>query len=358
MFMTVILILILGYFIRKYKINNINVANVIFTIASLSLILLCGFRGLNVGRDTLQYYTMYIDSSKWNWNQLTNSWQQGNLDIGYLAIEFLFSNILKVHFSIFCLFCAIISICPVCYLIKKYSSNNILSLLLYMFLGMYFFNLSGIRQGLSIGIASLSIIFITKKKFILFLIPCAISTLFHFSGIIIIPMYFIANMKFNKIKILFFILLVFSLFLFGEYIYDFIIKFWRINYVKEDVSGGFGFYFLVLFIFLCALIFTYKDLCIDNNYQILFTGIMMYLLIWPVVRFNSSTFRLTYIYQLILILFIPNMLYKIKDSFTKWSISLFLSIIVIYYFFMYVYNDYNMYNNYEFFNFLRVLYSI
>ena len=350
-FIAILITSLFGQFFKKTVrfFKMIRIETVLFVLVSICLVLLCGLRGISVGRDTSSYYTMYVDASKWSWNSLTGSWQQGKLDIGFLILEYFFANLLKAPFTVFTIFCAIISIVPVCILIKKYSPNVLLSIILYLLLGLYFFNLSAIRQGLCLGLSSIAILCIEKRKLVLFLIFCALASLFHLSGLVLIPSYFFCKMKVTHFKLLLFISLIFISFLTGKTIFNYITSLYRVNYSTEESPGGFGLYLFVLGIWICSIVFSGNSLNKDSRYRMFFYLIFMFLIVWPFVRFNTSAFRLTYVFQISLIIFIPLLLDNIKDKATLITLAAVIGCVAIYYFIFYVFNDYNMYNHYSLF---------
>lgn len=340
-----------GLFVRKTKnyFGRFKPDVLMFFIASAFLVFLCGARGIGVGIDTHQYYNMYKQSAEWSWDQLNNSWQQGNLEIGFLLLEHFLAHILKIDFTVFCFVCSIVSIVPACYLIKKYSPNINASLFLYLLLGFYFFAFSAIRQCLCIGLLCIAFIFLEKRKLIPFLIITLLSSLFHISGLIMIPFYFFTKVKWTDFA---FIVVLFGIilsFVFGNNIYSCINSFVRVQYSVDSFSGGFGLYFFIAFVCLAAVIFTRKQLLNDRVYSISFCFVIAHLLVWPFVRFNPSAFRLTYFFQLMLIIFIPMLISKITDVKLRVLLLIVITAVLVYYFIFYVYNDSNQYNNYSFF---------
>lgn len=329
--------------------QKINIGNLFFFICSLYLILICGLRSVEVGRDGVQYYNFYIQARNLSFNELANSWQQSGLEKGFLVIEHLFSHVLRLPYNVFLLFTSFLSIFPPMLLIKKYSKNTLFSVLLYLFLGMYFFSLSGIRQSVSMGFLCLAYIFIDKSKLFMSLIMTCIAVTFHISSIVFILVFLFKKFKINKfVIIIIFISIIFS-FIIGEYIFNFITNLINLEYEKIEDSGGFGTYFFILFIYLVSISFTPKNIEKSRNYSLQFLMISLFLIIWPVVRFNASTFRLVYIFQLFLIIFVPNLIYKISRKDIKLCVLFLILIVSVIYFKLYVYNDYNMYIDYKFY---------
>lgn len=95
----------------------------------------------------------------------------------------------------------------------KYNVEIISFTLLFLILnGFYFWTFNGVRQAVAITIFAFSINFIISKDFFKYLITILIGLLFHYSIIILIPLYFIADKKlldkfFKRIPLLLFYIL-------------------------------------------------------------------------------------------------------------------------------------------------------
>lgn len=83
--------------------------------------------------------------------------------------------------------------------------------------GFYFWTFNGVRQAVAITLFAFSINFIISKSFLKYAITILVGLLFHYSIILLLPLYFIVNNKildkiFNRISLLFlyFITLLFS----------------------------------------------------------------------------------------------------------------------------------------------------
>lgn len=102
--------------------------------------------------------------------------------------------------------------------VYRYSENYILSFLLYIPF-FYFFTLSGIRQGLALSISLLSFQFLREKKFFKYCFVVFLATSFHYTAIILLPAYFILNIKLTWKKISVFGALTLIIYLFTERIF-------------------------------------------------------------------------------------------------------------------------------------------
>ena len=94
---------------------------------------------------------------------------------------------------------------------KKYAKNYYLASILFMAL-VFFFSFTYLRQMFAAAIIGLSIKYIIERKFLRFCVILLVAFSFHNSAIIFFPMYFIANKKYSKSRIL---LIMFICFIVG-----------------------------------------------------------------------------------------------------------------------------------------------
>ena len=79
--------------------------------------------------------------------------------------------------------------------IWKQSSNIVLSVFLFFISGIYFDTFNGVRQYIAVAIVFFSIMYIVEGNFKKYIIVILFATLFHYSAIIMLPVYFIRNAK-------------------------------------------------------------------------------------------------------------------------------------------------------------------
>lgn len=139
-----------------------------------------GFRDIDVGTDTNNYHAIF---------SMVNNGDDWRGEILYIYLNQLVGlftdNAVYVTFIV-----ALITITNISWFIYKYSPSLAFSWL--TFLGYFsFFGLTNIiRQNLAVSIVLLSIPFIFNRKLIPFLLVILVASLFHFSAIFAIPMYF------------------------------------------------------------------------------------------------------------------------------------------------------------------------
>ena len=131
-------------------------------------------------------------------------------EFGYVGLNWLIAHITNNRYIfIFCYTICMYAIIIECF--KKYAKNYYLASILFMAL-VFFFSFTYLRQMFAAAIIGLSIKYIIERKFLRFCVILLVAFSFHNSAIIFFPMYFIANKKYSKSKIL---LIMFICFIVG-----------------------------------------------------------------------------------------------------------------------------------------------
>lgn len=121
-------------------------------------------------------------------------------EFGYVGLNWLIAHITNNRYIfIFCYTICMYAIIIECF--KKYAKNYYLASILFMAL-VFFFSFTYLRQMFAAAIIGLSIKYIFERKFLRFCVILLVAFSFHNSAIIFFPMYFIANKKYSKSKIL------------------------------------------------------------------------------------------------------------------------------------------------------------
>lgn len=193
----IFLIVCLSYFgkntFKLYKINRI--------LACVVYILIIGLRGKNVGVDSRNYYEHYYIFGRW----------------GCDFVEYGFDFINRTLFAwglgaeVFFLVCIIIPAYFI-YLSLNRSEYYTGSAIMFYILS-YVFMINGMRQGIACGLFIFAYRYIIEKRILLYVLFILIGSLFHASILILLPLYFVLNIKWN-IKNVYYIILYISSYLF------------------------------------------------------------------------------------------------------------------------------------------------
>lgn len=164
------------------------------------LSLFAGIRKYNVGTDSGTY------TKSFRYNIDVNNFSFGeHVEPAYQFLNYLILLYTHNYFWLFFI-TALIVVSSYLYIIKKLSSNYILSVFLFITLGTYTFFFNGLRQGLAMAILALSTPYLINKDFIKFLLIVILASLFHGTALIIIPFYFLLHLR---IKITYKLIIIF-----------------------------------------------------------------------------------------------------------------------------------------------------
>jgi hypothetical protein len=123
------------------------------------LLAISALKSTSVGNDTDAYFIAYNRIAEQNWNSLNF----GNFKIGFLLLNKIFSS-LGVPFNGFLVFVYLLMYVPIAYVFYKRSPNVELSILLFIFWSFLCFDLSGLRQGISISLCMLVFEFLVESN--------------------------------------------------------------------------------------------------------------------------------------------------------------------------------------------------
>lgn len=162
-------------------------ASLLFRImAAILYICIVGFRHYSVGVDSERYMEMYysIPSQNYQW-----------IEIGFDKLVRLLYDAGFSYTGLF-LACIILTTIPMFCVLEKSRQYTFSAILLYIFTLSTVTN--GMRQCISVALFFGSTLFILSRKKVLFFICISLALLFHYSSIILLPLYFIANRRFHR----------------------------------------------------------------------------------------------------------------------------------------------------------------
>jgi hypothetical protein len=84
------------------------------------------------------------------------------------------------------------------YSMKLYSIKPVYSAILFICLGPYWDSLNGVRQFLSIALFAYSWQFLINRQLVRYIVTILVASCFHYSVLAMLPVYFLARIKFNK----------------------------------------------------------------------------------------------------------------------------------------------------------------
>lgn len=191
-FFIIVLLLIEAVIISNLKLNNKKIVYSI--LAFFQLFFFAGFRGANVGNDTLKYLSLFdfINNRYSDFGHLSDRYGFGYIIFNKLIYCFTTNSQWLIIITSF------ITIALFIRFFYKNSKNIYISIFLFITLMFYYFTMSGIRQAFAMALVTVAYDFLKKKKIIPYMLIIFIASQFHSMAIIFIFIYPITYLKFNK----------------------------------------------------------------------------------------------------------------------------------------------------------------
>ena len=260
-------------------------------------------------------------------------------------------NMLSIDYQVIFFIYSVIIMSGVFYFIKKLSPFKKLSILLFVTVGIFYFStFNGIRQWAAISIGLIAIVKLIEKKHIQFLILVILATLFHLSALLLFILIFfkIRFSKFYLIGIFLASILSIEIFLFLMNNTKYSIY---LDLLRFDSQGN----PLLLMIYISVLVYTLLFFKYFNKNSILNTSeivllnmnlmSILVLIIGYIMKIDFLTLmRVNMYFQIQLIIFIPMMIYKLKNQQIRFML-IYLGIVFLFsYFFVTIYKNGIIYN--------------
>ena len=185
----------LAFFSLKYEDKEQELRFLVLPTFFFFLII-AGFRTSSVGGD-LGTYIHIFESNNLQLPDLSQLFRS-RFEIGYLVINIFLRNF-SDHYTFLLFSYAFITLFAWFFVLYKHSKNVYMSLLIYFSsLGLFFYSLSNIRQGLAIALSFLGFHYLVKNKKVLASIFILLTPLFHTSGIVCFLFFPLKKIVLNK----------------------------------------------------------------------------------------------------------------------------------------------------------------
>lgn len=320
----IVLFFLLGMLINDSQLKNGN--KIYLFITFFILYILSAFRSVNIGNDTKEYFLMYEKFGRSD-NILS---MPTDIEVGYRVLN-------KVLYSLdpspilLTSITSLLILGSVFFFIYKNSELPWLSVMLFINLRTFYFTLSGIRQSIALAIILISYKYLKQRKFLKFVSLVILASTFHISSLFFLIVYPVTRMRLSqKIIALYFGMTIVVFFLLErilQLILNFIPKYqsYLSSSYFESVKLASILDFLVSFSILLFGYFVLKyvktkreinnelDILPDNSNLLL--HIMLVSTAFNFIAINGSIIkRMGLYFSVFAIIFIPNLINKIKDK--------------------------------------------
>lgn len=322
-----IYILLIALIIYNSKVKgSTEIKNYIYLFLNFSVfIFISAFRASNIGNDTYRYIELF---NRLKFDSIENL--KDRYEIGYLLLNKSLL-VLTDNQQIILIVSSIFILTTYALFIKKYSSNIWLSTFLFFTLGYFSATMNTIRQQIAIAIVLISYRLLLSNKIFKFFILVGIASLFHDTAIIFLFAYPISKLKLDFKNILIFTLITILGFLFFNSLLGSILSdskysyYLKTVYLNGEIRLATIMNIAILIVILVFGFFVLKNKEEDKKIKIL----TLFLLTSLIINIMSLKFnlldRVAEYFQVFLIIYLPNIIYKIKN---KKEVALIIFIII------------------------------
>lgn len=326
--LVMLFIVLEGMFFSSMTNVSIKKRNVIFAIILfLQLFIPAGLRNIEILNDTQTYadhFQMINPQSIFQINPIER------FEAGYQVFEnFVF---LKISHETVMLLIISSFIIQLSYIIFFFKYSNALWFTVFLYFGLthYFFVVSGIRQGLAIGIYNFAVIFLINKRWIIYSLITLLAAQFHSSAYLLLLIPLIDWIKLTRKTLFIYLGVILACFLFLESILDAFFSFfptYGIDYMeKERISESKTGIYLILITYLIGLIIILRNFDFKQHTHIQKIMFIFYLalIMFLVLSIKISILvRFTHYFIPFSIVMLSNSCSEIKSKINRFVVYLF-----------------------------------
>lgn len=323
------LVILILYFITYGLIKNKEKRNKIFLL--LSFVFLFIILEIRKPISDLEYFITIFKNMGGDFSNLSMS----RYAFLYRLLSVIVGKIwLNERFFIFIV--DIITLAGPYFIIKKYSKNYLLAILLFIALGTYYMQFFIIRQALAISFLLFSIKFLNEDKPIRFFALVTIAGLFHTSAFVFAILYLLKYLKVSRQTFVFWVLIFIIIFIFKRQIALLFAS--STDYAvyigtKYDAANE-GQWKLLIYILLFAFCFLLKSGYEKDKYSQFFLSAMLVAIYFQLIATSSTSFvRVANYFCFPIYILSPNVIKNLKDKRTRQIMEL----VVIFCYFLFVF---------------------
>ena len=310
-----LLIILYGFFIKNKK------AFVI--LVSIQLFLILALRGDTVGADLENYGPGYEYISGLEFNDMLSRLKL--IDTADLVYPFMYESGYVVFnwiigffgfdFHGFLVIHAAICIAVTGRFIYKYSDDPGLSFLMFLSFGFFMYLFGILRQMLAMTIFLMAVPYIKKRKLIKYLLICFIAFTVHRVAIVVVPLYFIYNIKITRKRYISLCMMLVALLAVSPLIVRFLIgpilKMIGKNSYQLKFSMNMYIVLMVLIAIMILFFTSFEEFFVKNNdNNFLCWAFLLAIAIEIMGLYNDVIARAMYIPYISVIALVPNVLKK------------------------------------------------
>lgn len=298
---SMLVIMLIMLFYENYGYGETYYKKKAIQISTLILGLFLGLRTWWMA-DLIKYHTQYLSCGKEGWRKVI--FQKGeNLGLRvFFRLEYILTN---GNFQIALLLLAFFIMASLGYVVYKYSVSPYWSYIVYIALGFFFFNFSGLKQAVAMGFLLWAFVGIMEERVGLFLCMTFLAGMFHAPAFIFLPAYVWAKKKYDKYYWFTLILLFVVIFVFRNRIIEFLgeLYYEESDFMQSSQTVG-GKFLMMLAMLMCGAILRPPSLY-DTLYSKVYNLMIIAALLQSFSVFGNIFTRLADYYFQIVIFYIP-----------------------------------------------------
>lgn len=296
------------------------------------IVLLAALRGIKVGADTAGYWADYLRMPFYSFTKLNDQYQ-GYLGYYYTSKVF---SLLKLPVQVWFGFVEALYVYALYLLSKRFSKDLLLSILVFVTIGMFTFSMAGLKQVMSMSFMILAFLCFVDKKYVRTIVYILIASLCHSAGLIFlatIPLYWIRN---RKIFLPLIGITGVASYFFGSLLLTTMVKVLGNDHFESYLVLNTS-YSSVTLIFYCSIfiisIVGYESYKVNEPNDAMFILGMSLLIcsMQALATISPNMFRLALCYAPFMMIMIPNVLFYSEDRYLR-----FIVIGSIIFYFLYV----------------------
>lgn len=235
-------------------------------------------------------------------------WEQG-----YVAVNWLLGHIFKDQRALL-VFMALFILMPIFRWIKSESKWPLLSLVVFIGMGMWNSSMFILRQWCAMAILTYSYKYIKQRKFVPFMIVVLIAMMFHRTAAIFVLAYFIENISIKRSSIIFAAPLSVMVGLLGGKILSFLNRFARFS-ESGNFNGGISMLVVLWLCVIAALVCFKKNFPLNLEFS--FWLVFLAAFLQPITFTFSNWARIVSYFLISLTIFLPNLIEALTGKCTN-----------------------------------------
>lgn len=321
--------------ITKVKNAGKSYRKLFCALASGQFILISGLRSITTGADTPVYKELFEYYQSISWGKMlqlfiemfTRSGTYDSRDMAYYAFTKIFASIIP-SFRLFLFFVIIIFMAGFTCFVYKYSSDCCMSYLIFASFMFAFYGLTGIRQ----TIATLLCVFvgfeyISKRKIFPFLAIILLASMFHKTSIILLPFYFLYNVKITNLYKMMVPVAFSVVYILKDRLVLIFTQGTYAKYADSTDSAPYNLFVLITLIVLASLVLYERMAARNNMVHIYVNATVLGMFILELSMTIPILVRLSHYYIIFIVLLIPELFMTINKR-ERTILSLLFSVLL------------------------------